>query len=177
MKIARTLQSSAVIALCAVFSGACANPSDTATYTKQARVIESQSHLAGAELAQQTHRMQRAHKDLVEYHRALVTLKRRDDSSGIEAFRGFIEPYMADHVDAQLSQRNEAWNDELTTLDANLLFAKAELQRGLDDYWGLQATIREIRRRYGDQNDLLVEYPFGERNTLASALKSLRYKR
>ena len=84
---------------------------------------------------------------------------------------------MADHVDAQLSQRNEAWNDELTTLDANLLFAKAELQRGLDDYWGLQATIREIRRRYGDQNDLLVEYPFGERNTLASALKSLRYKR
>lgn len=155
----------------------CAASSGGDTYTKQSRVSESESHLAGAELAQRARRMERAHKDLVEFHTALVTLRRRDDRSGVESFRGFIEPYMTEHVDAQLSERSEAWNDDLVTLDANLLFAKAEIQRSLDDYWGLQSTIREIRSRYGDKNDLLVEYPFGERNTVARALSSLRKKR
>ena len=156
-----------------LFAG-CTTSASKGTYTKQNPVVESQSHLAGAELDQRARRMERAHRDLIEFHAALVTLQRRDDRAGIESFVDFIEPYLADHVDDQLSARGDAWNDELVTLDANLLFAKAEILRELDDYWGLQSVLREIRARYGDQNDLLVEYPFGEQNTVASALRSLR---
>jgi hypothetical protein len=72
-----------------------------------------------------------------------------------------------------LSDREEGFNPELTQLDANLLFAEADVLVDLEDRRRLSALIDDIIERFDGMEGLLVEYPIGEENTLSDALAHL----
>ena len=75
---------------------------------------------------------------------------------------------------ALLSGEWQSRHPELTALDANLRFAKAELLVALRMPRRAQAVMDEIEVRFQGREDMLVDYPFGEQRSLGEGLQMLR---
>ena len=135
---------------------------------------ESNAPLGGEALAQRRLEMRRAYGDMVHFHATLESLKRRRDRSGLVLFNGFLDEYMGTHLDPIMSAEWQSRHPELSVLDANLRFAKAELLMEMRATRRAHRVIDDIERRYQGREDMLVSYPFGDQSTLKDGLEILR---
>jgi hypothetical protein len=174
---ARARGATAAIALAALVS-ACVGvdraPSDLVPYASAA---EASTPLGGEALVQRKHEMRRAHADMIHFHKTLQGLHFREDDNGLVLFSKFLEAYLAVHVDPMLAGEWQSRHPELTSLDANMRFAKAELLIQLRLTRQAQRVMDEIEERFRSRTDMLVDYPFGHQRPLGEGLELLRERK
>jgi hypothetical protein len=134
---------------------------------------EASSPLGGEALIQRKHEIRRAHGDMVHFNRTLDTLRHREDKNGLVLFSKFLDAYLGMHVDPLLAGEWQSRHPELTALDANLRFAKAELLIRLRMPRRAQAVMDQIEERFRGREDMLVDYPFGTQHPLGEGLQML----
>ena len=135
---------------------------------------EASAPLGGEALVQRKHEMQRAHGDMIHFHMTLASLRHRGDRNGLVLFSKFLDAYLGMHIDPLLAGEWQSRHPELTALDANLRFAKAELLIQLRMPRRAQAVIDQIELRFRGREDMLVDYPFGYQRSLGEGLQMLR---
>jgi len=140
-------------------------------------VAEASAPLGGEALAQRKQQMERAQRDMVHFHTTLDGLNRRNDRNGQVLFKGFLDAYMGMYLEPLLLGEWQSRHPELSALDANLRFAKAELLIQLRATSRAQGVIDDIESRYAARGDMLVDYPFGRQSTLRKALELLRSRK
>lgn len=159
------------LAAAAALALACAStpraPSDLLPETSAA---EASSPLGGEALVQRKSEMRRAHGDMVHFTRTLESLRHRDDKNGMVLFSKFLDAYLGMHVDPLLAGEWQSRHPELTALDANLRFAKAELLIRLRMPRRAQDVMDQIEERFQGREDMLVDYPFGTQRPLGEGL-------
>ncbi len=138
---------------------------------------EASAPLGGEALVQRKHEMQRAHGDMIHFHLTLSSLHHRGDRNGLVLFSKFLDAYLAMHIDPLLAGEWQSRHPELTALDANLRFAKAELLIQLRMPRRAQAVMDQIELRFQGREDMLVDYPFGHQRSLGEGLQMLRNKK
>jgi hypothetical protein len=136
-------------------------------------VAEASAPLGGEALVQRKSEMRRAHGDMVHFSRTLDTLRHRDDKNGMVLFSKFLDAYLGTHVDPLLAGEWQSRHPELTALDANLRFAKAELLIRLRKPRRAQRVMDQIEERFQGREDMLVDYPFGTQHPLGESLQML----
>lgn len=137
-------------------------------------IVEPRVFLGGEALAQKKARMRRVHADLVHLYRGYEVSTRQHKRRDQAQLEGFIRPFIDRQVDPLFAGKGEGWNSDLRLLEANLLFAKAALFLAIEEEAGLRAVIRTLSDRFGGQESLLIEYPIGDTQTLAHAMRDLR---
>ena len=136
-------------------------------------MAEQSAPLGGEALSQRRLEMRRAHLDLVHFHTTLASLNQRRDRNGQVLFKGFLDAYIGTHVEPMLSGEWQSRHPELTALDANLRFAKAELLIRLRMPRRAQEVMDQIEERFQGREDMLVDYPFGTQRPLGEGLEML----
>lgn len=137
-------------------------------------IVEPRVHLGGEALAQKKERMRRVHDDLVHLYRGYEIVERQQKRQAQEQLQGFIQPFIEQHVSKLISEKGEPWNTDLRVLEANLLFAEGALFVVIDEQAALQQVIDTVDDRFGGHESLLIEFPIGETQTLANAIRDLR---
>lgn len=137
-------------------------------------IIEPRVFLGGEALAQKKARMRRVHADLVHLLRGYEIVERQHKRSDQEQLEGLIRPYLASQAAPLIAGDDEAWNPDLRMLEANLLFAEGALLVAIGEDTALAAVIDTLETRFEGYGSLLVEYPIGQTQTLASGIKDLR---
>jgi len=135
---------------------------------------EASAPLGGEALLQRKSEMERTHGDIVHFTATLDSLNHRGDRNGRVLLSKFIDAYLGLHIDPLLAGEWQSRHPELTALDANLRFAKAELLIQLREPRRAQAVMDEIEQRFMGREDMLVDYPFGEQRSLGEGLQMLR---
>ncbi|MGH0030114.1 MAG: hypothetical protein ACQGVC_10015 [Myxococcota bacterium] len=145
-------------------------PADLLPETSRA---EASAPLGGEALVQRKNEMRRAHGDMVHFSKTLESLKHRDDKNGLVLFSKFLDAYLGMHVDPLLAGEWQSRHPELTALDANLRFAKAELLIRLKMPRRAQSVMDQIEARFQGREDMLVDYPHGTQRSLGEGLQLL----
>jgi hypothetical protein len=153
--------------------GCAGSPPLSAGFERTPVALGEDAFLAGETLAQRKHLLERAHRDLKAFHANLASLQRHRHRAETAQLASFLRRYIDGPVSDALSDREEGFNPELTQLDANLLFAEADVLVDLEDRRRLSTLIDDIIERFDGMEGLLVEYPIGEENTLSDALAHL----
>jgi hypothetical protein len=143
----------------------------------EASAAEASQPLGGEALVQRKHEMRRAHADMIHFHKTLQSLHHREDKNGLVLFSQFLEAYLVVHVDPLLAGEWQSRHPELTALDANLRFAKAELLIQLRLPRRAQEVMDQIEQRFQGRADMLVDYPFGHQRPLGEGLEMLRERK
>lgn len=143
----------------------------------EASAAEASQPLGGEALVQRKHEMRRAHADMIHFHETLQSLHHRKDKNGLVLFSQFLEAYLVVHVDPLLAGEWQSRHPELTALDANLRFAKAELLIQLRLPRRAQEVMDQIEQRFQGRADMLVDYPFGHQRPLGEGLEMLRERK
>ncbi len=153
---------------------ACAND-PRKDFASDAIVAAANEEAFGGEaLAQRKLELERAVADLGNFLDTVGSMKDRGDEHGIELFRRFVDQYLLTHVGPLLAPKWQSHHPELIRYDANLRFAQSALLLELAYPKWAKDEIRELRARYAERGNMLVEYPLGEQNTLREALTLLR---
>jgi hypothetical protein len=167
-----------VLALAAVLLAGCVTvdvvPREFEGFEAVREAAQDSAPLGGEALAQRKLELERAYADIVHFDATLSCLDHRRDRNGALLFKGFLDAYLGTHVDPMLHAEWQSRHPELSVLDANLRFAKAELLIRLRATSRAQDTIDEIARRYAGRDDMLVAFPFGKQSRLSDGLKLLR---
>ena len=135
------------------------------------RAIEEQ--LTAHALAQRKHAMRRIRRDVSQMERTIEMLQRHRDGMQLERFERFVRPYLEERLDPLLRGQSEVWHPELRPFEANLLLAKAGVYVQLGDERALGRVIEALEHEFEDLGSLLVEYPMGEKATLAQSIATL----
>lgn len=169
---------SALAAFVAVAGVACAfNEPAPADLLPTQGATEASAPLGGEALVQHKREMQRAHRDMAHFHATLASLNQRRDKNGLVLFSRFLDAYLGLHIDPLLAGEWQSRHPELTALDANLRFAKAELLIQLRMPRRAQAVMDQIEERFQGREDMLVDYPFGESRSLGEGLQMLHERK
>jgi len=142
-----------------------------------ASAAEASQPLGGEALVQRKQEMRRAHADMIHFNRTLASLHHRKDKNGLVMFSNFLDAYLGVHVDPLLAGEWQSRHPELTALDANLRFAKAELLIQLRNPRRAQEVMDQIEERFQGRFDMLVDYPFGHQRPLGEGLEMLRERK
>jgi hypothetical protein len=172
--IVRLLGAAAAIACAALISACVGVDRAPADLLPDASAAEASTPLGGEALIQRKQEMRRAHADMIHFHKTLDSLHHREDKNGLVLFSQFLEAYLAVHVDPLLAGEWQSRHPELTALDANLRFAKAELLIQLRLPRRAQEVMDQIEERFHGRADMLVDYPFGHQRPLGEGLEMLR---
>ncbi len=140
-------------------------------------VAEASAPLGGEALLQHKSEMRRARRDMIHFAATLDSLHHRKDRNGRVLFGRFLYAYLSLHIDPLLAGEWQSRHPELTALDANLRFAKAELLIQLRKPRRAQAVMDQIELRFHGREDMLVDYPFGRQRPLGEGLQMLREKK
>ena len=154
--------------------GCAGSPAAPADLLPDNSAAEASAPLGGEALVQRKHEMRRSYGDMIHFHATLESLHHRKDKNGRRLFNKFLGAYLGIHVDPLLAGEWQSRHPELTALDANLRFAKAELLVALRMPRRAQAVMDEIEVRFQGREDMLVDYPFGEQRSLGEGLQMLR---
>jgi hypothetical protein len=138
---------------------------------------EASAPLAGEALIARKRDLQRAHRDLVHFQETLRTLRHRRDRNGRTQFSHFLDAYLGAHLEPLLAGEWQSRHAELSALDANVRFAKAELLIRLEQRGRAEDVMDEIEKRFDGREDMLVAYPTGEQTPLGKALEQLRERK
>lgn len=149
-------------------------PADLLPETSSA---EASAPLGGEALIQRKSEMIRAHADMVHMNATLESLHHRHDKNGLVLFSKFLDAYLGMHLDPMLAGEWQSRHPELTALDANLRFAKAELLIQLRLPRRAQEVMDQIEQRFQGREDMLVDYPFGQQRSLGEGLQMLRERK
>ena len=164
------LRLAAILGLAVSMASGCVGfPEDERHYA----VLE-EGPLGGEALQQRKHDLDRAYRDMVHFHSTMQSLADRRDSRSLAAFDRFVEAYMGTHLDPLIASEWQSAHAELMARDASLRFMKAEMLIQMRFPRRVQRVRDEIERRYGNQLDLLIDYPVGEQGTLGRGLKILK---
>ena len=147
--------------------------SDPDAYQTRIASPESAAALSGEALAQKKHSLVRLKRDLVQIRDTAMSLRRHRDARGRKQLDGFATAFVKHRIKPLVGARERDRNAELLPMDANLLFAEADLWIELRRHGRAARTQREIEKRFHGHEDLPVDYPLGERNTLGQALERL----
>lgn len=168
----------AALAATLVLAAGCAfNDRAPADLLPTESATEASAPLGGEALVQRKHEMQRAHGDMVHFYETLQSLNYRRDKNGLVLFTRFLDAYLGMHIDPLLAGEWQSRHPELTALDANLRFAKAELLIQLRLPRRAQAVMDGIEQRFQGREDMLVDFPFGESRSLGEGLEMLRERK
>lgn len=138
---------------------------------------EASVPLGGEALLQRKRELDRAYRDMVHFDATLLSLHRHGDKNGLRQFGNFLEAYMGLHLDPLLAGEWQSRHPELTALDANLRFAKAEILIQLRMTRQAQEVMDQIEQRFKGREDMLVDYPFGQQHPLGEGLQMLRERK
>ena len=158
-----------VLALGCVAEGAIPDPL-LARQSESLRTVP----LAGESLSAHARELNRAHRDMLHFRVTLAGLRERRDRNGAELFEEFLDGYMLDHLAPLLENEWQSRQPGLMVVDVNLRLLYADLLVGLGRPQQMQRVVDEIRRRFAEQESMLVDYPVGRRTTLRKALETLR---
>ena len=153
--------------------GCATNHDPFETFERTPVAIEGESFLDGETLAQRIHKMRRANSDLRFFHASLDSLRRHERADEVAQLAAFLTRLMDGPVAEVLSDRREGWSPQLTQLDANLLFAQAHIAVDLRDEQRVAALLDEIENRFDGMEQLVVQYPIGNENSLEDASRHL----
>lgn len=168
----------AVLLTCALLASACVTDDRApADLVPDASAAEDSAPLGGEALTQRKEEMRRAHSDIVHFDATLASLHHRRDKNGVIMFSGFLDAYLGMHVDPLLAGEWQSRHPELSALDADLRFAKAELLIQLRLPRRAQSVIDDIEERFRGREDMLVDYPFGDQRSLGEGLELLRERK
>jgi hypothetical protein len=171
-------KAAAAMLLLAALASACVGVDRApADLLPDASAAEASTPLGGEALVQRKHEMRRAHADMIHFHQTLQSLHHRGDKNGLVLFSQFLEAYLVVHVDPLLAGEWQSRHPELTALDANLRFAKAELLIQLRLPRRAQEVMDQIEQRFHGRADMLVDYPFGHQRPLGEGLEMLRERK
>ncbi len=140
-------------------------------------LAEASAPLGGEALLQRKSEMRRVLSDMTHFAATLESLHHRKDRNGLVLFSRFLDAYLGLHIDPLLSSEWQSRHPELTGLDANLRFAKADLLVQLRMPRRAQAVMDEIELRFRGREDMLVDYPFGQQRSLREGLEILRERK
>jgi hypothetical protein len=127
--------------------------------------------LGGETLAEKHREMERTHADLVRHLRTLDSMVMRGDEDGIELFKTFFTGYMDDHVEPLLARDWTSHHPALGGLDAGIRFLAIEVLSKLDSPHRAEALIDDVKLRFRNRGDLMVDYPVGRRANVNKALE------
>ncbi len=168
---------SRVLALCAAVAlTACANDGSMPVpdeFDVAPRASEESAPLGGEGLAQRKRELDRAQRDLEHFHATLQGLRHRNDHGSFQQFVGFLDTYLGRHVDPLLASQWQSGHPELMAFDANLRLVKAELLIHMREPGRAQRVVDELRERFQGRENMLVDFPVGERSTLEEAIQAL----
>lgn len=167
-----------LLASLALALGACiVNDGPPERLLPQSGAAEASAPLAGEALGARKRDLQRAHRDLTHFQETLRTLRHRRDRNGRTQFSHFLDSYLGVHLEPLLAGEWQSRHPELSALDANVRFAKAELLIRLELRGRAEDVMDEIARRFAGREDMLVSYPTGEQTPLGKALEQLRERK
>ena len=165
----------ALLAACGLLASACiTTPDAPADLIPDSTAAEDSAPLGGEALAQRKDEMRRAQSDIIHFDSTLFSLNHRRDRNGRTLFAKFLDAYLGLHVDPLLAGEWQSRHPELSALDANLRFAKAELLIQLGMPRRAQHVMDQIEERFQGREEMLVDYPFGEQHSLRDGLQMLR---
>ena len=133
--------------------------------------------LGGEALALRKRELERAHRDLLDFHKTLDSLYHRTDREGHYLFAGFLDGYLRTHLEPLLEPEWQSQHAELQGIDASVRLLQAEALLLVGRLQQMQLASDEIERRFAGRLDILVDYPVGDQRTLGEALKVLRHRR
>ena len=169
----RSAHAAALVATLGLFAACASSDRAPADLLPETSAAEASAPLGGDALVQRKNEMRRAHGDMVHFYETLASLRHRDDKNGLVLFSKFLDVYLGMHVDPLLAGEWQSRHPELTALDANLRFAKAELLIRLRMPRRAQGVMDEIEQRFQGREDMLVDYPFGQQRSLGEGLRLL----
>ena len=140
-------------------------------------IAEEEAPLGGEALAQRRTDLMRAWRDLLHFGATMQSLVDRKDSRSVAQLDGFLDEYMATHLNSLLRPAWQSTHPEVMALDANLRFMKAELLAEMRYTRKVQEAIEDIEERFTGREGMLVEYPVGEQRSLGEALTLLRERK
>jgi hypothetical protein len=118
--------------------------------------------------------MERMHKDLVHFRKALDHARKRGDDAAEGQLAYFVGAYMNMHLDPLLGGEWQSRHPELFGLDADLRVAKADVLMRMRERGQANDVLDEVSERYAGREDMLVHYPIGGQSPLGKAVKLLR---
>jgi hypothetical protein len=130
--------------------------------------------LGGEALARRRLDLARAWRDLLHFDETMHSLVDRRDSRSVAVLDGYLAQYMEQHLDPLLRPMWQSSHPEVMALDANLRFMKAQLLADMRYPRRVQQVIDDIQMRFEGRENMLVEYPIGEKRALGEALEMLR---
>jgi hypothetical protein len=164
-------------ALCiasALLLGACASdprsdyPSETVLQARDEAV------LGGEALSQRKLKLERANADMGNFLQTLLSMKARGTDESSALYRGFLDRYLATHLEPLLAAKWQSNHPELITYDANLRFIQSRLLTELAYKRWAKDVLTNLGERYKERGNMLVSYPTGEQSTLRDALSIAR---
>jgi hypothetical protein len=161
------------IAACAALFACASSTEFQDVLVLEPTAAEQSMPLGGTALAQRKQDMQRAHRDMMNFHTTLESLHDRKDRNGLMLFSQFLDAYIGMHLDPLLASEWQSRHPELMALDANLRLVKAEVLIQLRSPQRVQQVIEELKKRYAGREDMMVEFPIGKQGTLRDGLKRL----
>lgn len=135
--------------------------------------VRDSGPLGGEALSHRREQLARAQRDMVHFHATLESLHHRRDRNGLVLFSEFLDAYMGLHLRPLLAGEWQSTHPELMALDANLRFAQAGVLIQMRAPHRVQEVIDEIRARYANHGEMLVEFPIGRQSTLERGLEIL----
>jgi hypothetical protein len=152
----------------------CATGMDANYEEIAATAAEEEAPLGGEALARRRLDLARAWRDLLHFDETMRSLVDRRDSRSVAILDGYLAQYMGQHLDPLLQPRWQSTHPEVMALDANLRFMKAQILSNMRYPRRVQQTIDDIQVRFEGRENMLVEYPVGEQQSLGKALELLR---
>jgi len=138
---------------------------------------EASTPLAGEALDARKRDLERAYSDLTHFQETLTSLHYRKDRNGLVQFSQFLDAYLGVHLDPMLAGEWQSRHPELSALDANVRFAKAQLLVQLAERGRAADAMDDIATRFKGREDMLVAYPPGKQTPLGKALEQLRERK
>lgn len=174
-----TLRILAASSACLVFAGCIITTDSTPPreMLPNGGPAEASAPLAGEALIARKRDLERAYRDLVHFQETMRTLRHRRDRNGRTQFSHFLDSYLGEHLEPLLSGEWQSRHAELSALDANVRFAKAELLIRLEQRGRAEDVMDEIQKRFDGREDMLVAYPTGQQTPLGKALEQLRERK
>jgi hypothetical protein len=157
------------LTLAAVLGGGCASYEPVPL--EDVELTRAQKPLGGATLAEKRREMERTQQDVVRHLRTLDSMLRRNDKDGVVLLKNFFYAYMDDHVEPLLARDWTSHHPELGGLDASIRFVAIEVLAKLNAPHRADALIDDVKLRFRNRGDLMVDYPVGRRSNVNKALE------
>jgi hypothetical protein len=167
----------ALLLVVTLVATACAGVRSDYYSSERTNLTVEEAPLGGEALAQRKQDLGRAWKDMLALHATMASLIDRRDGRGLSAFDDFVAAYMAQHLDPLLAGQWQSSHPEVMTVDANLRFIKADVLAQMRYPRRVQRVIDDVEQRYHGRENMLVDYPVGEQNSISDALTILKNRK